>query len=327
MTEFIHGRPSVTSMAAGGGIFTRPQALAAGVSDREIQRLVSSGEWHRIRRGVYIDAHTYETMSPNRRHLVEVRSALLRVDGPAVASHWSAGVVHDLDMAEADLSLVHLTRPELRSARIEAGVCHHRGALEARTVCAAGGVAVTSVARTVLDLARLSSFDAGVVVADCGLRRGVNRSELVTELLACRDWAGSRTASRVVAFADGRSESPGESLARVAFDELRLPTPELQAVFRTRDGSVVARTDFLFREYGTVAEFDGRRKYYRDLGNDADPGEVVWREKLREDALREHFGLEVVRLTWADLAPERRTQLAKRIRSAFSRASASTRAA
>ncbi|MEQ7009209.1 type IV toxin-antitoxin system AbiEi family antitoxin domain-containing protein [Actinopolymorpha sp. B17G11] len=269
MTEFIHGRLPVTSIAAGGGLFTRPQALAAGVSDREIQRLVSSGEWRRIRRGVYIDAHTYETMSPNRRHLVEVRSALLRVDGPAV----------------------------------------------------------TSVARTVLDLARLSSFDAGVVVADCGLRRGAKRSELVTELLACRDWAGSRTASRVVAFADGRSESPGESLARVAFDELRLPTPELQAVFRTRDGSVVARTDFLFREYGTVVEFDGRRKYYRDLGNDADPGEVVWREKLREDALREHFGLEVVRLTWADLGPERRTQLAKRIRSAFSRASASTRAA
>jgi len=41
-----------------------------------------------------------------------------------------------------------------------------------------------------------------------------------------------------------------------------------------------------------VVEVDGKLKY-------TEP-EVLWREKRREDALR-RMGIEVVRLTWADL--------------------------
>jgi hypothetical protein len=53
-------------------------------------------------------------------------------------------------------------------------------------------------------------------------------------------------------------------------------------------------------EFRTLGEFDGKIKYGRLLKPGEQPGDVVWREKLREDALR-RLGWEVVRWTWAEL--------------------------
>ena len=127
-----------------------------------------------------------------------------------------------------------------------------------------------------------------------------------------RDWPGARNAGRVVEFADARSESAGESLARIVMDAAGLPRPALQVVLITGD-----RVDFLFEEQFTVVEFDGKQKYGRLLGPNDDPAEIVWREKKREDRIRE-LGYEVIRITWADLADVER--LGRRIRRAFERA-------
>jgi hypothetical protein len=50
-----------------------------------------------------------------------------------------------------------------------------------------------------------------------------------------------------------------------------------------------------------VGEFDGEVEYGRELQPGQDLGEVVFREKLREDALRD-AGRQVVRWTWPDLS-------------------------
>ncbi|MGY1639850.1 hypothetical protein ACI782_01795 [Geodermatophilus sp. SYSU D00703] len=51
-----------------------------------------------------------------------------------------------------------------------------------------------------------------------------------------------------------------------------------------------------------LGEFDGRVEYGRALKPGQDPGEAVFEEKRREDALRDE-GWGVVRWTWADLTP------------------------
>jgi hypothetical protein len=61
-----------------------------------------------------------------------------------------------------------------------------------------------------------------------------------------------------------------------------------------------AYTDFGWVKQRTVGEFDGRIKYGRLLKPGQDPGEVVYAEKVREDAVRAE-DLGVVRWTWADL--------------------------
>jgi hypothetical protein len=51
-----------------------------------------------------------------------------------------------------------------------------------------------------------------------------------------------------------------------------------------------------------LGEFDGRVKYGRLLKPGQSIEEVVYREKLREDALRD-LGWRVIRWTWVDLYP------------------------
>jgi len=121
----------------------------------------------------------------------------------------------------------------------------------------------------------------------------------------------------VAEFADGRSESVGESRSRVAFELIGLPRPDLQRLITTSDGRIVGRSDFLFDEFWTIGEFDGRVKYGRLLKPGEDPGDVVWREKQREDRMRD-LGYEVRRLIWSDLSD--RPAIAERFRAAFARA-------
>ena len=89
---------------------------------------------------------------------------------------------------------------------------------------------------------------------------------------------------------------------------LGFPAPRTQVVIES-DG-FVARVDMLVDPLDWVLEFDGRQEYRRSR-DDCDPvvddGDVVWVEKLREDALR-GLGKHVSRLVWADLFGSRRRQ-------------------
>ena len=171
------------------------------------------------------------------------------------------------------------------------------------------GVRVTSVARTVVDLARTGSFRAGVVVADSALRgEQVSKGELRAVVADCAPWPGIRQAGLVVEFSDGRSESALESISRVAFRDHAIPAPELQ-VEVGGDNAVVGRADFLWRRYGTVGEADGATKY-------ADTGRAI--SQLRRDAALRAAGFEVAHFTWTEII-KTPGQVAASLRQAFRR--------
>jgi hypothetical protein len=184
-------------------------------------------------------------------------------------------------------------------------------ALPAGHVISCRGLAVTSVARTVVDLARASSFRAGVVVADSALRRRqASKAGLDLCITTCARWPGIQNARRVVAFADGRAESVLESISRVAFDDLGLPPPDLQAWVGGEE--IIGRADFLWRAYRTVGEADGALKY-------ADPARAM--AQLERDARLRAAGFEVVHFTWQDITRMPDKVLA-RIKMAFRRGAA-----
>jgi hypothetical protein len=108
---------------------------------------------------------------------------------------------------------------------------------------------------------------------------------------------GTPAARRVVALADARSESPGESRSRFRMYLASLPDPATQ----WEVPGLPFRADFAWPEHGVVGEFDGRIKYGRPLRPGQDLGEVLWEEKRREDLIRS-TGLTVVRWVWSDLA-------------------------
>jgi hypothetical protein len=177
----------------------------------------------------------------------------------------------------------------------------HVARLRDDEVCSVDGVPVTEPVRTALDLARSLPFEAAVVVLDAALhQRRFSSEELRERLFDIAGSRGCRSAARAVRFADARSESVGESRSRILLHRLEFPPSALQFEVRTATGRLAGRADFAWEEERVLGEFDGRIKYGRLLRPGQEPGEAVFAEKRREDAMcAEDWS--VVRWTWSDL--------------------------
>jgi len=298
-------------MAYAPGLHRRADLRASGHVDSELCRALRTGVLQRVRPGAYFAGPT-----PSRaedRHALLVRATAARLAGDAVVSHVSAAVLHGLPVWNVGLDRVHVTRCRSGGGRQGRWRHVHAASIADDERCVVDGVVVTSPARTVVDLARTVGFEEAVVVADAALSTGmVDVPALAAALRRAARRPGAPAARRAVCFADGRSESVGESRSRVALAGAGLPPPTLQYEVRLADGSS-ARADFGWPGRRTVGEFDGRAKYGMARPGEQ-PGDTVFREKLREDALRAQ-GLAVVRWTWADLA--RFERVAARIRACW----------
>jgi predicted transcriptional regulator of viral defense system len=291
-------------------LYLRSELRAAGVTDSELRRQRRAGVLHLVRRGAYVHTDQADLREREVAHALAIRAQLPRLAGSAVVSHGSAALVHGLPVWGLPLSRVHVTRARRTGGRVGAAVHVHTAPLRPDEIEVVDGIAVTALARTVVDVARTSGFEAAVAVADAALRAGLCGEEVADAVARTGRWPGCAAARRVLAFADGRSESVGESRSRIVLDRAGLRPPVLQwKVWRGR--VLVGQCDFAWPEAGVVGEFDGKVKYGRLLKPGDDPGDVVYREKLREDALRAE-GLTVVRWIWRDLRAFDRT--AARIR-------------
>ena len=296
------------------GVMTAAELAAAGVSRGQLRRLVRRGVWLRLAYGVFAPAGLVAAEAGDRvrEHAVRAAAALAGISSVAVVSHHSAALIHGIELlGRPPGETVTLTGPPGSTSRrtCRTGIRIHIAALPAGHVVNRHGLPVTSAARTVADLARASSFPAGVVAADSVLRsRQASKADLDLCITACAGWPGIQNARRVAAFADARSESVLESISRVAFHELGLPPPDLQAWVGSED-EVIGRADFLWRAYRTVGEADGAVKY-------ADPARAM--AQLQRDARLRAAGFEVVHFTWHDITrtPD---QVAAWIKTAFRR--------
>jgi predicted transcriptional regulator of viral defense system len=295
----------------------RSQLLTAGFSDDEVRRFVREGRLSPLRRGVYVQGPLPDDALA--RHMLQVKAALRGLADDAVVSHVSAAVLHGLRIWAVPLNRVHVTRPRRNGGRCGTFVHVHTAPLDPAEVVVVGGLPVTSLARTVADLARSVPFEQAVVLADAAMfyRRAdrIDRTELAEALERAPRWPGSPAARRVMAFANGLSESVGESRSRAAIAAAGLPPPVLQwEVNAAGTGAFIGRVDFGWPELRTVGEFDGLVKFGRTLQPDQDPVEVLVAEKRREDALRAE-DLGVVRWLWSDLP--RFAPVAARLRARF----------
>jgi hypothetical protein len=280
-------------------LLRRSDALADGLTDGELARAVRRGELSRLRRGAYLPEPS--ELAGRDRHAAVVAAALADLTLPAAVSHLSAAALHGLPLWNVRLDRVHLLRRPPANGSGSRAVHLHVARLPDDEVTSVGGVLVTDLTRTAVDVARTLPFEEAVVVVDGALATGKTTHERLSECLGrMGSVPGTRRAARVLAFADGRSESVGESRSRVLIHRLRLPAPDLQVELRRPDGSRIARCDFGWREQRTVAEFDGRIKYGRLLRTGQSPGDAVFEEKVREDEIRD-AGWKVTRWIWREL--------------------------
>jgi hypothetical protein len=279
------------------GFATFADLLGTGLSRGRIRAMVQQGELLTPERGIYVTKELAEwfQLLPAGTTVVRAMAALATLGEGSVISHQTAAQLHGLELlTEPSPPVVTLTRPPgVGSKSGKRDVRVHVAALPSNHLGARFAIPVTTVARTVIDLARECDFPAGVVVADSALHQHLTSKKELRQILAdCRAWPGVSKAARVIDFADGLAESVLESIARVLFQELELPPPELQVEIHG-DNGFIGRVDFLWRQFRTIAEVDGALKYNND------PARA--RTQLRRDKELRRVGYEVEHFDWREI--------------------------
>jgi predicted transcriptional regulator of viral defense system len=268
---------------------------ALGLTTAQFRSLVRSGDLVRVWYGVYATrpAIAWCEANPKRKHALHVMAARVATGRDMVASHHSAALIHGLALHPQPPDVVCLTKAQgRRSNRLKSeGLIVYAAELPAEHTTKQYGIPVTTVARTVVDIARMSPFMSGVVTADDALHAdSVTTQALAAVCESCERWPGIRTARRVIEFSDGRAESVLESCARVIFEEHGLERPALQVTFHGYDFAYTV--DFYWPRYNVIAEADGAAKY-------EDSKRAI--EQLKRDQRLRDLGKKVVHFTWREL--------------------------
>lgn len=263
-------------------IVRRPEHLATGGTDSEIRRSCSHGDWTRLHRGAYVSTQPFSELDAHARHRLQVHAIAKAAKADAVVSHASAAVLHGLELWNTPLRLVHLTRNRRGGGSTSTHRQVHSALFTADEVTTVDGLRVTTLARTVVDLARSLPFEPALVAGNSALHRTpLALADITSNLAGVPRHPSHRHAFHAIDAMDGRIESVGESRSLALFVSEHLPMPEPQVQIGD------ARVDFLWREHRTVGEFDGRVKYGRFVPVGRTPGDVLWAEKVREDRLRD----------------------------------------
>src|SRR5262245_8618916 len=155
--------PSVGDLARSQwGIVTRRQLIERGMSTRGVSDWARDGRLHRLHRGIY--AYGHDQLRVEGRRLAAVMAC-----GPGAAlSHRSAARLWGISQGSSALSDV--TVPSQNGRRKRDGIRVHRSArLAGDEVTVVSGIPVTTLARTLLDLADVLSPQA--------LRRAITEAE------------------------------------------------------------------------------------------------------------------------------------------------------
>ena len=270
-----------------------------GLAGGRLESALQAGELVRVHRGMYIAGPRWAALDRDARYILRVRAVASVSNRRLVFCRETAAAIHGLPLVSPWPATVHIATPNARGGSSQKAITAHTCANPGDTVTIED-LTVTSLARTVIDVAATSPFTDAVSVVDAALRRHGEglRSILAQELEAAGRARGARRAARAIAFGDAGAESPGESLSRARIHELEFELPETQVGFDVAGHHYVV--DFYWRRANLVGEFDGRVKYTRDeFTGGAPAADVVWREKKREDALRAATRARVIRWTWA----------------------------
>jgi very-short-patch-repair endonuclease len=282
----LHPDARIGALAAGQhGVAARWQLVELGLGRRAIGHRLACGRLHEVHRGVYAVGH--RVLSRDGRWL----AAVLAVGPDAVLSHRSAAALWRV--RQTSRARVEVTVP--RRLRSRPGIEVHRAQLAADEVTVEHSIPVTTVARTLLDLA--------AVLRARHLERAVNEAEVLqladaTSLTALVDRyprrRGVPAIRQILAAGVGwvtRSELERDFHAFVA--EHQLPHP----IFNARV-EPVGEVDVVWPEAQLIVELDGRATH----------GTAAAFERDRErDRTLQANGWRVVRITWRQLRdqPER----------------------
>jgi len=249
LPEELRGRP-----------FTLVEASVAGITPRRWRH----GSLAYRGRGIRMEGAT--TALPLG---VRVRP-FIDVNERCAASHLTAAALHSLPQRRQNEAFddYHLIRPEGAAYLDRPHVIVHRMKLYEDEVTTIDGLPVTTPERTWLDMAELLSVDEIVAMGDACVR--APRLEFEgRNMPLCSTWdlqrtidkhrgkRGLRKAKEALELIRVGSDSPQETLLRLAIVRAGLPEPELNVPIIADDGSRHHEPDLSYRRYRIGIEYEG----------------------------------------------------------------------
>lgn len=257
-------------------------------------RAAAAGTELRVARGAYLPRELWRASDRRERYLLQIRAVAETRRRSPILSHWSAAAVHDLPVVGRWPTRVHLIVGKTSGGRSRNDVVKHNLSLDGGDVVMVDGLRVTSLARTIVDIASLNHPLSAIAMVDRALHVDarsrvpalLERAELLRTWESMLPFRGHARSRNLIEFGETAADTPIESVSRFHMRVIGCPRPRLQTPFFDHWG-FIGRPDFDWPDFGHIGEADGDRKYldpeYRG-GRTAD--EVVRDEKVREDRLR-----------------------------------------
>jgi len=274
LAERQHGNVSVT------------QLRTLGLSPTMIRSRTTAGWLIARHHGVYAVGHVPQTRESRWM------AAVLTYGEGAVLSHRAAAALWELLPGGVP---TEVTVPTRAGRRRRDGLLVHRSPLSARNVTVRDRIPVTTLLRTVLDVAAVvRTRQLHRVFEEAQVHHGLRPEVVAAEALCRRGYRGN---ARVWRTLEGSVDPDGvRSILELRFLRMcaaqGIPRPTVNAPIGPWT------PDFLWPDVRLVVETDGDR-FHRTAAKRARDAE--------KDAFMRSRGLTVLRLTWADVtnAPER----------------------
>jgi very-short-patch-repair endonuclease len=263
-------------------VISAAQLLDAGLSRDEIATRVRMGRLHRLHRGVYAVGHM--ALTPRSHEM----AAVLACGSDALLSHRSAAVLWGLLRSA---TRIEVTAP--RSRRAKRGIVVHTSRrLHTDDRAVVDGIPVTSVARTLVDLAQdLTERRLGDAVHEAEVRRLFDLRAIHAATAQVSGRAGRHRLLRVIAAYETppftRSDAERRFLALCR--RYGLPEPRVNTWVEGYE------LDFYWPDARLAVEIDGAAVHYTRR---------AFHEDRRRDRRLAALGIQVLRVPWLDLCGE-----------------------
>jgi very-short-patch-repair endonuclease len=291
------------------GVVSRAQLIDLGLRDRGITEWVRTGRLRRLYQGVYAVGH--DRLRLEGRWLAAVMAC-----GPGAAlSHRDAAALWEL--RQSNSTLIDVIVPSQNGRRRPGIRIHRSGRLRPDEVTVRHGIPVTTIARTLLDLADVLERQA--------LRRAIteaeylNRFDMIAINAAVQNNPGRRGAKLKAAVGKAGNRT------RSKLEDRFLVFVELHGVEPPQTGVWIEgyETDFLWPDANLVVELDGLAAHRTTaaMKGDRHRDRMLWRAgfrtmRLTEDDLEDpaavlddlaHAGVSVPSRSRAPSKPPRRS--------------------
>lgn len=187
-----------------------------------------------------------------REHSLELARAFApRMPRDSMFSHVTAAKIHGLHLPIRLVRdhRVHLvTASRQRRPRIRGTVAHYRPASRLQAITVAGLVATPPV-QTWLHCAASLSLDEVIIIGDQLVRRQspfATMQELEGAVIENAGRHGAKRLRAALEFIRPGTDSPRETMARLAIVRAGLPEPEINGVVRDTAGRYLRRCDLLY---------------------------------------------------------------------------------